>query len=255
MTPARAPEEAGTSAAARAVLEGRRKGLLALLPFLGPAFIASVAYIDPGNYATNIASGSAFGYNLLWVVALASLMAMLLQTLSAKLGLATGNNLAELCRLHFSTRVTYTMWITAEIGAMATDPRRVFRGQHCSEPLVRNPLLYAALITGVTTYLILVLERYGFRLLEAVITALVAVIAGCYVIETVSRVPTRGQVAYHTVVPWIGGTQSLFLAVGISAQRSCRTSSTCTPRSPKAASFRAAKQKRGQTFAGASRTS
>ncbi|MGZ7188488.1 MAG: Nramp family divalent metal transporter, partial [Halobacteriota archaeon] len=103
------------------MLEGRRKGLRALLPFLGPAFIASVAYIDPGNYATNIQSGSAFGYNLLWVVALSSLMAMLLQTLSAKLGLATGNNLAEMCRLHFSTPVTYAMWITSEIGAMATD--------------------------------------------------------------------------------------------------------------------------------------
>ena len=89
---ARAPEETGTRAAARAALDGHRKGLLALLPFLGPAFIASVAYVDPGNFATNIQSGSAYGYNLLWIIALANLMAMLLQTMSAKLGLATGHN-------------------------------------------------------------------------------------------------------------------------------------------------------------------
>ncbi|MGZ4908614.1 MAG: Nramp family divalent metal transporter, partial [Halobacteriota archaeon] len=169
--------EAGTRAAARAVLEGRRKGPLALLPFLGPAFIASVAYVDPGNYATNIQSGSAFGYNLLWVVALSSLMAMLLQTLSAKLGLATGNNLAEMCRLHFSKRVTYGMWITSEIGAMATDIAEFLGASIALNLLFGIPLLYAALITGVMTYLILALEHYGFRLLEAVITALVAVIA------------------------------------------------------------------------------
>src|SRR5574340_5386 len=110
-----------TRTAARAVLEGRKKGLLAFLPFLGPAFIASVAYIDPGNFATNIAGGSAFGYNLLWVIALANLMAMLLQTLSAKLGLATGQNLAELCRQEFRKPVVYVMCVVSEIAAMATD--------------------------------------------------------------------------------------------------------------------------------------
>src|SRR5690348_13612845 len=113
--------EAGTRAAARAVLDGRKKGLLALLPFLGPAFIACVAYIDPGNYATNIQGGSTFGYNLLWVIALASLMAMLLQAMSAKLGLATGHNLAEMCRLQFRKPVAFAMWIASEIAAMATD--------------------------------------------------------------------------------------------------------------------------------------
>src|SRR3989442_13927624 len=111
-----------TRAAARAALDGRKKGLLALLPFLGPAFIACVAYIDPGNFATNIQGGSTFGYNLLWVIALANLMAMLLQTMSAKLGLATGHNLAELCRQQFRKPVTYAMWIVSEIAAMATNP-------------------------------------------------------------------------------------------------------------------------------------
>src|SRR5205807_6668547 len=111
----------GTRAAARAALDGRSRGLKAILPFLGPAFIACVAYIDPGNFATNIQSGSAFGYNLLWVIALANLMAILLQMLSAKLGLATGQNLAELSRQEFRKPVVYAMWIVSEIAAMATD--------------------------------------------------------------------------------------------------------------------------------------
>ena len=116
------PKKPEEEVAARAALDGRKKGLLAILPFLGPAFIACVAYIDPGNFATNIAGGSAFGYKLLWVIALANLMAMLLQTMSAKLGLATGaQNLAELCRQEFRKPVVYAMWIVSEIAAMATD--------------------------------------------------------------------------------------------------------------------------------------
>src|SRR5438552_9416500 len=111
----------GTQRAARASLEGRSRGIRALLPFLGPAFIACIAYVDPGNFATNISGGAQFGYNLLWVVLLANLMAMLLQTLSAKLGIATGLNLPEACRQEFSRPVVYAMWIAAEIGAMATD--------------------------------------------------------------------------------------------------------------------------------------
>ena len=180
---------------------------------MGPAFIASVAYIDPGNYATNIASGSAFG-RLAW-----------------SCWPALWRCCCRPCRPSLVWRRAIT-WPNCAVsisahGLCGTDvdhrgdrsdgdrPRGVSRGQHCSEPLVRIPLPDAALITGVTTYLILVLERYGFRLLEAVITALVAVIAGCYIIETVFSRPDWGQVAFHTVVPWIGGTQSLFLAVGI----------------------------------------
>jgi manganese transport protein len=209
------PEEAGTRAAARAVLEGRKKGLLALLPFLGPAFIACVAYIDPGNYATNIQGGSAFGYNLLWVIALANLMAMLLQTMSAKLGVATGHNLAEMCRLQFRKPVVYAMWIVSEIAAMATDLAEFLGASIALNLLFGIPLLLATLITGVVTYLILLLERHGFRPLEAVITALVGVIALCYVIETLFSRPDWGQVGFHTVVPWLGGTQSILFSVGI----------------------------------------
>ncbi len=209
------PEEVGTRAAARAALEGRKKGVLAILPFLGPAFIACVAYIDPGNYATNIQGGSAFGYNLLWVIALANLMAMLLQTMSAKLGLATGHNLAELCRLQFRKPVVYTMWIVSEIGAMATDLAEFLGASLALNLLFAIPLLYATLITGVVTYLILLLQRRGFRPLEAVITALVGVIAVCYVLETFFSRPDWGQVGFHTVVPWLGGTQSILFSVGI----------------------------------------
>jgi len=209
------PEGAGTRAAARAVLEGRRKGLLAVLPFLGPAFIACVAYIDPGNFATNIQGGSAFGYNLLWVVVLANLMAMLLQTMSAKLGLATGQNLAQMCRQEFRKPVVYAMWIVSEIAAMATDLAEFLGASIAINLLFGLPLLYATLITGVATYLILTLERRGFRSLEAVITALVGVIAVCYVIETFFSRPNWGQVGFHSVVPWLGGTQSILFSVGI----------------------------------------
>jgi manganese transport protein len=209
------PEESGTRAAARAVLDGRKKGLLAILPFLGPAFIACVAYIDPGNFATNIAGGSAFGYKLLWVIALANLMAMLLQTMSAKLGLATGQNLAELCRQEFRKPVVYAMWIVSEIAAMATDLAEFLGASIAINLLFGIPLLPATLITGVATFLILLLERRGFRPLEVVITVLVGVIAVCYVIETFFSRPNWGQVGLHTVVPWLGGTQSILFSVGI----------------------------------------
>ena len=208
-------KEQGTVQAAHAALDGRMRGLKAVLPFLGPAFVACVAYIDPGNFATNIQSGSAFGYNLLWVVILANLMAMLLQTLSAKLGLATGKNLAELSRQYFPRPVVYGMWAASEIAAMATDLAEFIGASIALNLLFGLPLLVAALLTGVVTYLILLLEHRGFRPLEAVITALVGVIALCYIIETVFSHPDWGQVGLHSVLPWEGNTASVLLSVGI----------------------------------------
>ncbi len=208
-------DKSGTRAAARAVLDGRTRGLRAMLPFIGPAFIASVAYIDPGNYATNIQGGSAFGYNLLWVIALANLMAMLLQALSAKVGIATGKNLAELCHKYFSRPVNYAMWVIAEIAAMATDLAEFLGASIGLNLLFGIPLIYATLITGVLTYIILLLERRGFRPLEAVITTLVGVIALCYVLETIFSHPDWSQVAFHTIVPWEGNTNSVLFSVGI----------------------------------------
>src|SRR6058998_1007362 len=199
----------------RTVDEALHRTRFRILPFLGPAFIACVAYIDPGNFATNIAGGSAFGYKLLWVIALANLMAMLLQTMSAKLGLATGHNLAELCRQEFRKPVVYAMWIVSEIAAMATDLAEFLGASIAINLLFGIPLLYATLITGIATYLILLLERRGFRSLEAVISVLVGVIAVSYVIETFFSRPNWGQVGFHTVIPWLGGTQSILFAVGI----------------------------------------
>jgi manganese transport protein len=207
--------DAGVIAEAHAALDGRRRGLYRFLPFLGPAFIASVAYIDPGNFATNIQGGSAFGYNLLWVIVLANVMAMLLQTMSAKLGLATGHNLAEMCRLEFRKPVVLGMWIVSEVAAMATDLAEFLGASIALYLLFGIPLPIATLITGVLTFLILTLERRGFRPMEAVITALVGVIALCYVIETVFSHPNWGQVGVHSVLPWEGSTTAVLFTVGI----------------------------------------
>lgn len=208
------PTSNGISAQARATLDGRHTGWRAVLPFLGPAFIASVAYIDPGNYATAIGGGSAFGYTLLWVIVLANLMAMLLQTLSAKVGIATGQNLAELCREHFPRPLVYVMWVGSEIAAIATDLAEFLGASLGLYLLLHIPLLPAALITGVATYGILLLERHGVRPLEAIIAGMVGVVAMSYLVETVLSRPNWGQVAYHSVVPQISGA-SILLAVGI----------------------------------------
>jgi len=206
-----------TVAQAIEVLEGTsKKGLLArLMPFLGPAFIASVAYMDPGNFATNISGGAQFGYLLLWVILASNLMAMLIQALSAKLGIATGLNLAEHCRERFPRPVVIGMWIIAELVAMATDLAE-FLGAALGFYLLFNiPLFVAGLITAVFTFVILSLERYGFRPLEAVITAFVGVIAVCYVIEIFWVQPDWGAIGLGLVIPQFRGTESVLLASGI----------------------------------------
>ncbi|MBV8378408.1 MAG: Nramp family divalent metal transporter [Verrucomicrobia bacterium] len=198
------------------VLEGRRRGRLQqILPFLGPAFIASIAYIDPGNFATNIQGGAEFGYTLLWVVVASNLMAMLLQTLSAKLGIATGKNLAEHCRNQFPPAVVWLMWGIMEVVSMATDLAEFLGAALGFYLLFGIPLWMAAVLTAILTLLILGLEAYGFRPLEAVITAMVGVIAVCYLIETWLVRPDWAQVAWHAVVPQFEGSESVFLATGI----------------------------------------
>ncbi len=206
--------DAGLHTAGRAALEGRLRGLAAILPFFGPAFVACVAYIDPGNFATNIQGGSQFGYNLLWVVLLANLMAMLIQTLSAKLGIATGQNLAEVCRRHFPAPIVYGMWLLSEVAAMATDLAEFLGASLGLNLLLHIPLLPATILTGFATFGILLLQRYGVRPLEAVIAGLVGIIAVSYVIETLISRPDWGQVAKHSVVPWIGHG-SMLVSVGI----------------------------------------
>ncbi|MCL5107391.1 MAG: Nramp family divalent metal transporter [Chloroflexi bacterium] len=186
-----------------------------LLPYLGPSFVASVAYMDPGNFATNIQGGAKFGYTLLWVVFASNLMAMLIQSLSAKLGIATRQNLAEMCREQFPKPVVYAMWAISEVVAMATDLAEFLGAAVGFQLLFGMPLLVAGILTGVITFLILGLQRYGYRPLEAVITALIGVIAVTYLIETVLGRPDWGQLAAAAVRPSFAGPQSVVLAVGI----------------------------------------
>ena len=201
--------------AAREAILGKRRGWRALVPFLGPAFIASIAYIDPGNFATNIQGGAQFGYALLWVILMANLMAMLVQGLAAKLGIATGMNLAEMCRARYPMWLCYAFWITQEITAMATDLAEFLGAAIGINLLFGIPLFGAGLITGVGVFLILGFQRNGFRGLEAFIGGAAGVIALCYVVETVLAKPDWGQVAYHSVVPSLPGSAALLLAVGI----------------------------------------
>jgi manganese transport protein len=204
-----------TVTAARIVLSGRRRGWRAILPFLGPAFIASVAYVDPGNFATNIQSGAQFGFLLLWVVVVSNLTAMLIQALSAKLGIATGLNLAEVCRQELPPSVVWALWLVSELAAMATDVAEVLGAAIGFQLLFGIPLLPAGLITGAITFGILGLQRHGFRLLELLIAAMLGVIAVCYLVETLLASPDAGDIARHAVVPAFEGTDSILLAVGI----------------------------------------
>src|SRR5215471_10331643 len=155
-------------AAARELLAGRRGGVRGYLALAGPAVIASIAYIDPGNFATNIQAGAKYGYQLLWVVLLANLIAMLFQALSAKLGIVTSNNLAEMCRKQFPAPVVWAMWAVSEIAAMATDLAEFLGGAIGLSLLFGMPLLWGMLVTAVVTYAILLFERSGYRPMEVI---------------------------------------------------------------------------------------
>ena len=209
------PGEAAVAAAARRSLDGHARGLRRIWPFLGPAFIAAGAYIDPGNFATNIAGGAKFGYLLLWVVLSANLIAMLVQTQSAKLGIATGRNLAELCRETFSRRISIGLWLQAELVAMATDVAEVVGAALGLNLLFGIPLFAAGLIAGAGAFAILALQQMGFRRLEAGITALVGVVVASFIVELVDSSPSGGEVAKHLFVPGFAGTESILLATGI----------------------------------------
>jgi manganese transport protein len=209
------PGEAAVAAAAYRSLDGHQRGVRRLWPFLGPAFIAAVAYIDPGNFATNIAGGAKFGYLLLWVVLSANLIAMLVQTQSAKLGIATGRNLAELCRERFSRRTSIGLWLQAELVAMATDIAEVVGAALGLNLLFGIPLFPAGIIAGIGAFAILALQRMGYRRLEAGITVLVGVVVASFVFELFDSGPDGGEVAKHLVLPGFAGTESLLLATGI----------------------------------------
>src|SRR5213592_2445067 len=201
----------GDVQAAEEVLQGYPQRRLRILPFLGPAFVACVAYIDPGNFATNIAGGAKFGYTLAWVIVASNLMAMLIQTLSAKLGIATGRNLPEVCRERFSRRSSIALWVQAELIAMATDLAEFLGAALGFHLLFGMALFPAALVTGVVTLLILGLQRFGLRPFEAVIAGFVAAIGGCYLAELYYAHPPLGTVAQHMFKPQFAGGASVLL--------------------------------------------
>ncbi len=209
------PGEAAVADAARRSLDGHSRGFARIWPFLGPAFIAAVAYIDPGNFATNISGGAKFGYMLLWVVLTANLVAMLVQAQSAKLGIATGKNLAELCRERFSRRTSIGLWLQAEVVAMACDLAEIVGAALGLNLLFGIPLFPAGLIAGVGTFTLLALQRRGFRRLEAGISVLVLIVVLAFAYELFDSSPEGGEIVKHLFVPSFGGTESLLLATGI----------------------------------------
>jgi manganese transport protein len=204
-----------TVATAHQVLTGERIGLRASLAFAGPAIVASIAYMDPGNFATNIQAGAKYGYGLLWVVLLANVIAMLFQGLSAKLGIVTGKNLAEMCRDHFPRPVVWAMWVVSEIAAMATDVAEFLGGAIGLSLLFQMPLLAGMAVTAVITYGLLMFEGFGFRPLELIIGSIVGLIGLCYLIELFIVPIDWGSAAFHTVTPQLVDAEALLLAVGI----------------------------------------
>lgn len=209
------PGEAAVLRAAERSLDGTRRGPGRYTPFLGPAFIAAVAYVDPGNFATNMAAGSQFGYLLLWVVLAANLMAMLIQSMSAKLGIATGMNLPEVCRARFSRPVSFLLWIQAELIAMATDVAEFVGAAIGINLLTGMPLFPAAILTGIASFLILALQSRGFRKFEVVIAAFVGVIVVAFGFEVFLADPSAVGIAHGLFVPGFDGKESVLLAVGI----------------------------------------
>jgi manganese transport protein len=202
--------------AAHRTLQGKPRGLRErILPFLGPAFIACVAYIDPGNFATNIQGGAAYGYLLVWVVVASNLTAMVIQVLSAKLGIVTGRNLAEVIRDEFPRPAVLALWGLTEVVAMATDLAEFLGAALGFYLLFGIPLFAAALLTGIATILILALQSRGFRPLEAVITGLVGVVAACYLAETLIGKPDFGAMGHSFLPPRFSGSESIVLATGI----------------------------------------
>ena len=185
------------------------------LALMGPAFIAAIGYIDPGNFATNIQAGASFGCQLLWVVVWANLMAMLIQILSAKLGIATGKNLAEQIRDHYPRPVVWFYWVQAEIIAMATDLAEFIGAAIGFKLILGVSLLQGAVLTGIATFLILMLQRRGQKPLEKVIGGLLLFVAAAYIVELIFSQPNLAQLGKGMVIPSLPTSEAVFLAAGV----------------------------------------
>jgi manganese transport protein len=212
---AASPVTARTVAQAREVLAGRRRGRFSFLLFAGPAVIASIAYVDPGNFATNIQAGARYGYALLWVVVLANLMAMLFQALSAKLGIVTGRNLAERCRERLPRPAALAMWVVSEVAAMATDLAEFLGGAIGLALLLHLPLLAGMAVTAIVTYAILIVERRGFRPMELIIGGFAALIGLCYLAEMFVAPVDWAAAGRQIFVPTLPDGTALLIAVSI----------------------------------------
>jgi len=185
------------------------------LALMGPAFIAAIGYIDPGNFATNIQAGASFGYQLLWVVVWANLMAMLIQVLSAKLGIATGKNLAEQIRDHYPRPLVWFYWVQAEIIAMATDLAEFIGAAIGFKLILGISLLQGAVLTGIATFLILMLQRRGQKPLEKVIGGLLLFVAAAYIVELIFSQPALAPLAKGMILPSLPNSEAVFLAAGV----------------------------------------
>lgn len=203
------------SKAVQDALDGKSKGFKRLLPFLGPAFIAAIAYIDPGNFATNISAGSKFGYMLLWVILFSNLMAFLIQVLSAKLGIATGKNLPEIARDRYPKWVSAGLWIQGELVIMATDLAEFIGAALGLNLLFGIPMVEAAIIAAIGSFAILELQRRGYRALEAGIAGLLFVVVIAFALQTFFAKPDAASVLEGLFIPKIDGMDSVLLATGI----------------------------------------
>ena len=206
---------ARTVAAGRDAIEGRRTGLAAFLPFAGPAVVASIAYMDPGNFATNIEAGARYGYALLWVVLLANLTAMLFQALSAKVGIVTGKSLAQHCGERLPRPLVYAMWGASEVAAMATDLAEFLGAALGLSLLTGWSLMLCLVLTGVITYGLLLVQRIGFRPMEMLIGGFVFIIGSCYLVELLIAPPEWLALAVGTVKPTLPDARAVTLAVGV----------------------------------------
>ncbi len=211
MTRSDTPATEAPSALEQVLARGRVR---ATLTMLGPAFVASIAYVDPGNFATNVQGGAQFGYLLLWVVLAANAMAMLIQYLSAKLGIVTDRNLPELCRARYPRPVAWGLWVQAELMAMSTDIAEFLGAAIGLNLLFGVPLLVAGVMTGIIAFAILELQRHGFRRFELAITALLGIILLGFLYETLRIGPSASE-SLQGLLPHLQGTDSLYLAVGI----------------------------------------
>ncbi len=207
------PEVYSTVSVSRSPVYWRR-----LLGFIGPGFLISVGYMDPGNWATDIAGGARFGYTLLFVIMLSNLMAILLQSLSLKLGVATGRDLAQLCHEHYGPRVSFFLWLMAEIAIAACDLAEVIGSAIALELLFHIPLFYGVLITGLDVLLILLLQRWGFRYVEALVIALIGTILALFAVQMVLSRPDILPALGSLFLPSpqiLRNPEMLYIAIGI----------------------------------------